>query len=334
MTAIVKSHRARKSLFSYCLILSAAWLIQTPAHAEDWPSKPVKVVVPFAAGGSADRMGRLVAAGLSETFKQQFYVENRPGGGGAIASTAVMRADPDGYTLVIAGSASHITTPAAVANVGYDPVKDFTHIAMIGGESYVLVANPALGVKSLADLMDRAKQGSAPINVGSPGLGTLGQYIVEQLRRAGSMKGLNHIPYRGGAPLATDLLGNHVSVACLPIAVIYQHIANGSLVPLVVSATERVPVLKDVPTFRELGYKDIGGSVWFWLAGPKGLPAAMVDSLSAAVRKIVKAPATQQEFEREALLSMDAGPDGINAYMVERLNYWNKFMEETGLRQK
>jgi len=317
------------------LIALAALFLFTPgSQAQDWPDRPVKIVVPFAAGGSADRMGRTVADGLSKAFKQQFYVENRPGGGGAIASLQVARSDPDGYSLVVAGSASHITTVAAVANVGYDPVADFSHIAMIGGESYVLAAHPSLGVTSLADLAERAKRSTTPLNVGSPGLGTLGQYIVEQLRREVSMTGLNHVPYRGGAPLATDLLGNHVSIGCLPIAVIQQQIAAGNLVPLAVSSTERVPLLKNVPTFRELGYKDIGGSVWFWLAGPKGLPAATVEKLSREVRQIVASPAVQEQFAREALLTMDAGPTEVVAYMTERLKYWNNFIQETGLKQK
>ena len=316
------------------MTLAATLFFAVPAPAQDWPNRPVKIVVPFAPGGSADRMGRAVAEGLSKTFKQQFYIENRAGAGGATASLQIARSDPDGYSLVVAGSASHVTTVAAVTNVGYDPIADFSHIAMIGGESYVLVANPALGVKFLADLTERAKKSSTPINVGSPGLGTLGQYIVEQLRREVSMTGLNHIPYRGGAPLATDLLGNHVSVACLPIAVIQQQIAAGNAVPLAVSATERVPLLKDVATFRELGYKDIGGSIWFWLAGPKSLPAPIVDDLSREVRKIVASPEVRQQFDREALLTMDAGPEGVTAYMTERLKYWNNFMQETGLKQK
>jgi tripartite-type tricarboxylate transporter receptor subunit TctC len=322
------------------IALAAAMVLATPAMgqgqgAQDWPSRPVKIVVPFAPGGSADRMGRLVAEGLGKVFKQQFYVENRPGGGGAIASLAVARAEPDGYTLVIAGSASHVTTPAAVSDIGYDPVKDFSHIAMIGGESYVLAAHPALGVKSFKEFAERAKATKTPINVGSPGLGTLGQYIVEQLRRAISMSGINHIPYRGGAPLAMDFLGNNVSVACLPIAVIQQHVGVGNAVPLAVSATQRVPQLKDTPTFAELGYKDIGGSIWFWLAGPKGLPEPMVKRLAAEVEKIVMEPETQKQFAREALLSMPgAGPKEVTSYMVERLAYWTKFMQETGLRQR
>lgn len=319
---------------SFFSALVALVLFADAAHAQEWPTRPVRIIVPFAAGGSADRMGRLVAEGLSKVYNQSFYVENRPGGGGATGSIPVARAEPDGYNLLIAGSASHITTAAAVANIGYDPVADFTHIAMIGGESYVLVATPASNLKSFADLAARAKQTSAPLNIGSPGLGTLGQYIVEQLRIEVSKDGLNHIPYRGGAPLANDFLGNHVSLACLPIAVIQQHIAAGNAVPLAVSATERVPVLKDTPTFKELGYKDIGGSVWFWLAGPKGLPAPMVERLHSEVTKIVFSPETQKLFEREALLSMDAGPKAINAYMSERLAYWTKFMKDTGLQER
>ena len=226
-------------------------VVSHAVHAQEWPNRPVKVVVPFAAAGTTDRMGRLIAEELSKSFKQQFYVENRTGGGGVIGAAQVARADPDGYTLMIGGYGPHIFAPATTANLGYDPLADFTHIAMIGGESFIIVANPALGVTSFTELVQLAKTRTAPLNMGSPGQATLGALVVEQLlRKPGLLPTLNHVPYRGGGPVMTDLLGNHVPVACITLSAAIEHINAGTLVPLALISTERVAALKDASDHR------------------------------------------------------------------------------------
>jgi tripartite-type tricarboxylate transporter receptor subunit TctC len=175
------------------------------AHAQEWPSKPVRVVVPFAAGGSTDRMTRLVADELTKVFKQQFVVENRPGAGGAMAAAQVARAESDGYTRMAGGFGPHILGPASGVKSDYDPIADFTHIVMMGGETYIFAAHAAFGVTSLADVVKRANE--KPVNIGSPGAGTLGQLMVDQLRLKVGSDRINHVPYRGGAPLQTDFIG-------------------------------------------------------------------------------------------------------------------------------
>src|SRR5581483_7665386 len=246
----------------------------------------------FGAGGAADRLGRIAADHLSKAFKQQFYIENRVGAGGAVASRDVMRADADGYTLLIGGSGPHIMGPAENPNIGYDPVGDFTHIAMIGGESFALSAQASLGVKTFKDLIALSKSRTEPINCGTPGAGSLGQLMVEQMTLR-KIANLNHVPYRGGAPLLTDFFGNHVHVAATPILPILQHAAAGSIVPLAVTSTERIPILKDVPTFAEIGYPEMNGAIWFWLAGPKGLPAPIVEKLNRELRRFIGSPETK-----------------------------------------
>ena len=159
-------------------VVASSW--SNAAPAQEWPAKPVRVVVPFPAGGSTDRMTRLVAEELTKVFKQQFVVENRPGAGGAVGAAQVARAEPDGYTLMAGGFGPHILGPASGVKVDYDPIADFTHIVMMGGESYIFAAHSALGVKSLADVVRLASD--KPINFGSPGTGTLGQLMVDQFR--------------------------------------------------------------------------------------------------------------------------------------------------------
>jgi tripartite-type tricarboxylate transporter receptor subunit TctC len=320
-------------LFSFTtafLALTVCW--NSVTHAQEWPNKPVKVIVPFTAGGSTDRMGRVVADELSRVFKQQFVVENRVGGGGTVGAGQVARAEPDGYTLVVGGYGPMVLGPSATPNIGYDPLKDFTHIAMIGGESYVLAAHSSLGVKTLADLIKLAQSRTTSINVGSPGVGTLGQLMVEQLRRKASAMNLNHIPYRGGAPLVADLLGNHVTVGAVPIASANEHIKAGTLTPLAVSSSERIAAVKDVPTFVEAGYPDIGGSIWFWLSGPKNLPAPIMEKLSKEVRRFIKTPEIQAQFERDILQSKDMTPAELNGFIADELKRWSSFVAEAGLK--
>jgi tripartite-type tricarboxylate transporter receptor subunit TctC len=313
-------------------VLAVMALAGPAAHAQDWPNRPVKVVVPFGAGGAADRLGRIAADHLSKVFKQQFFIENRVGAGGAVASREVMRADADGSTLLVGGSGSHIMGPAENPNIGYDAVGDFTHIAMIGGESYALSAQASLGVKSFKELIALSKSRAEPINCGTPGAGSLGQLVIEAML-VNKTANLNHVPYRGGAPLLTDFFGNHVPTAMTPILPIIQHAAAGTIVPLAVTSTERVAALKDVPTFQEIGYPEANGAIWFWLAGPKNMPAPIVEKLNAELRAFITSPETKRQFEQNALLSMDASSSVLTQYVASELKRWTTFVEEKGLKK-
>jgi len=313
-------------------VLAVVALAASAAHAQDWPNRPVKVVVPFGAGGAADRLGRIAADHLSKVFKQQFFIENRVGAGGAVASREVVRADADGSTLLIGGSGSHIMGPAENPNIGYDAVGDFTHIAMIGGESYALSAQASLGVKTFKELIALSKSRAEPINCGTPGAGSLGQLVIEAML-VKKTANLNHVPYRGGAPLLTDFFGNHVPTAMTPILPIIQHAAAGTIVPLAVTSTERVAALKDVPTFQEIGYPEANGAIWFWLAGPKNMPAPIVERLNAELRALIALPETKKQFEQNALLSMDASSSALTEYVAAELKRWTAFVEEKGLKK-
>jgi tripartite-type tricarboxylate transporter receptor subunit TctC len=324
--------RAFKTIGLMALIAAAHVFGNATAQAQDWPNRPVRLVVPFAPGGAADRLGRIAADHLSKAFKQQFYIENRVGAGGAVASKEIMRADSDGYTLLVGGSGPHIMGPAENPNIGYDPVGDFTHIAMIGGESYALSAQASLGVKTFKELIALSKTKTDPINVGSPGAGSLGQLNVEQMQLR-KIANVNHVPYRGGAPLLVDFFGNHIPVASTPILPILQHAAAGTIVPLAVTSTERIPALKDVPTFAEIGYPEMTGAIWFWLAGPKNMPAPVVVKLNEEIRRLIAAPETKQMFEKNALLAMDADSPALTKYVAEEFKRWTAFVEEKGLKK-
>jgi tripartite-type tricarboxylate transporter receptor subunit TctC len=312
-------------------LLAALLMLLAPsqaARAQDWPAKPVRIVVPFPAGGSTDRMTRLVAEELSKVFKQPFVVENRPGAGGALGAGQVARAEADGYTLLAGGFGPHILGPASGVKADYDPIADFTHVVMMGGETYLFAAHATLGVKTLADVVRLSD--SKPINFGSPGTGTLGQLMADQFRLKVGANRINHIPYRGGAPLQTDFIGNHVPLATLPIAPMLPHIATGSIAPLAVSSSERSSALPQVPTLAETGYPEIGGAIWFWLAGPKNLPQPIVNRLNQEVRRYLVTAPVKEIFLRDALMTMDTDSAALNHFIADEIQRWSAIYRQLG----
>ena len=316
-------------------IATALTLLAIPvARADDWPNRPVKIVIPFGAAGTSDRFGRLVAAELSKALKQQFYVENKPGAAGVTASAEVARAQPDGYTLVLAGMGPNITGPAINPKVGYDPINDFTHIAMVAGDSTLFAVNPALGVKTLPELITLAKSGAVAISCGSPGVGTIGHLSLEQFRRKAGVMNIVHVPYRGGGPLSIDLLGNHVSTAFIATASGIEQVRAGTVIPLAVTSSERVATLKDVPTFAELGYPDVDSTTWGWLAGPPNMPSEIVNKLNAAVRAFINTPEMQQHFAAESMLTKDMDSAALTKFLANELQRWKALVQEAGLTEK
>lgn len=322
-------------IFGFWVTLTFAVVIASVGQAlaqQDWPNRAVKLVVPFGAGGSADRLGRIAAEHLTKAFKQQFYVENRVGAGGSVATRDIARTDADGYTLMIGGSGSHTIGPAENPQIGYDPINDFVHIAMVGGESFAFSAQASLGVRTFKDLVALSKSKSEPLNIGTPGTASLGQLMVEQMQLR-NIANFNQVSYRGGAPLLVDFFGNHIPVAATPVLPIVQQAEAGTIVPLAVTSPERIAVLRNVPTFAEIGYPEMTGAIWFWLAGPKGLPPQITTRLNEELRRFIASPETRQMFEKNALLSVDADSPTLTKRVVEELDYWKAFFRDKGLKK-
>ncbi len=314
-----------RALAGACLCALAS-LSATNVHAQAWPAKPVKIVVAFSPGGSADQLGRLMAQELSTAFGQQFYVENRTGSSGAIGSGFAARAEPDGYTLLIAGSGAHLTGPAVNPNIGYDPIKDFTHIAMIAGDTFVVAANPAVGATSIGDLINIAK--TRPLTSSSPGAGSLGHLILLQFNRRAGID-IQHVPSPNSGML--DVLGNHISMSFTTLLTAGEHIHSGGMVGLAVTSPERNKAYGKIATFAEQGYPEVRGDTWFWLAGPKNLPAGIVDKLSQEVRRIVKLPRTRAYMDQMALMTRDLDPAAMTGFVRDEFAYWAPLAKEVGL---
>ncbi len=303
-------------------------LLAPDARAQEWPAaKPVRIIVPFAPGGSSDQLARLLAPELAAVFGQQFIVENRAGSSGAVGSAQVARAEPDGYTLVNAGSGPHLTGPAVNPNIGYDPLKDFSHIVMVAADSFALVANPALGAKSIDDLI-RIGRGRH-LTSSSPGAGSLGHLILERFKRSAKLN-IQHVPSPNSG--MQDVLGNHINLTFTTLLTAGLQIRGGLLVPLAVTATARHPTYPDIPTFAEQGVADVRGDTWFWLAGPRGLPPFVVRQLNQEVRRILKTPKMQGQIAKLSLLTQDLDPAGVQNFVADEYAYWAPLAKEIGLR--
>ena len=314
----------------WAAVLFVAALANSACWAQDaWPIKPVKIVVAFGPGGTADVLGRMMAAELSVAFKQQFYVENKPGNSGSVGSAQVARAEPDGYTLLIGGAGPHLTGPAINPNIGYVTMRDFTHIAMIAGDSFMLAGSRELGVKTFAELVKVAHD--RPVSCGTPGSGSQGHLIMELINRAAGIK-LQPVPYRGAAENMTDLVGNHVSLALQPAISVGEQVKAGNAYGLAVTSLERKAIFGNVPTFSELGYPQIHGVAWFWLTGPKNIPPDIVQKLNREVRHILELPKVEEQFAATGLSTMDLDVPDLNKFLAGEVNLWGSLAKEVGLK--
>jgi tripartite-type tricarboxylate transporter receptor subunit TctC len=311
--------------------LAAATLSCGNAWAQGWPAKTVRVVVPFAPGGTADTLGRLVANKLGETFKETFVVENRGGAGGVVGSELVAKAAPDGYTLVVSGVASHCIAPALSKNFPFDPVKDFTHIALFGGPPGVLVVNPSVPAQDLKQFIAYAKKESGKLAYGSPGNGTQGHLIAEQLKQVAGIE-MTHVPYKGASLAVGDLIAGHVPVTSTTLTTAATQIKAGRARALAVSSARRVPDFPDVPTFAELGYPELTASIWFSLSGPAGIPPDIANRLNAEVRRILQLPDVRERLRLEGIEPGDLDPQQFTAFVAAELKRWAPVVRASGAR--
>jgi tripartite-type tricarboxylate transporter receptor subunit TctC len=310
-------------------LLAASALSCGIAFAQAWPAKTVRIVVPFAPGGTADTLGRLVAQKLGDTFKESFVVENRGGAGGVVGSEIVAKAAPDGYTLVVSGVASHCIAPALSKNFPFDPLKDFTHIALFGGPPGVLVVNPSVPAKNLREFIAYAKKEGGRLAYGSPGNGTQGHLIAEQLKQVAGIQ-MTHVPYKGASLAVADLIAGHVPVTSTTLTTAATQIRAGKAHALAVSSERRVPDFPDVPTFSEQGFPELTASIWFSLSGPAGMPPEIVNRLNAEVRRILRAPDVRERLRLEGIEPGDLDPQQFSAFVAAELKRWAPVVRASG----
>jgi tripartite-type tricarboxylate transporter receptor subunit TctC len=292
------------------------------AEAAEWPIKPVKIVVAYAAGGANDLLARVFAEQLSAAFGQQFVVENRTGGSGLIADEAVRRSEPDGYTLMASGLPSHVLAPAMNAkSASFDPVRDFTHIAYLGGPPNLFVVHPSLPVHSFEELLDLMRTRSGGVEYVSSSIGSVGNMVAEYIAAKEKLK-LVHVVYRGGGAAILDLVAGHVKVGSMTVATTLPHIRAGALRPIAISAAARLPELPDTPTVVELGYPELVVTTWYALSGPAGIPKDIVDRLNREVNKAMEVPKVRDALAREAVQTKPMSPEEVTQFMKSEVEKW------------
>jgi tripartite-type tricarboxylate transporter receptor subunit TctC len=298
------------------------------ASAQDWPARTVKIVSPFAAGGSSDTMGRILAEALGQNLHQQFIIENRGGAGGLIGSAAVASAPPDGYTFLISSIGTHVIAPLSSANPGYDPVTSFTNVAFIGGPPIVIAAHPSLGVKSLPELLAKLKGRKDPLPYVSPGPGTVGNLIAEfWAEKTGT--GLAHVAYKGAGQAINDLVAGHVQLGSITWTAALGQIRGGTIIPLAVSSARRMPDFPDLPTLKELGYPDLVVTTWFGFAAPAGLPAAISERMNRAVGAALEKPEVRARLQAEGFEIETMSPTEVTRFVQSELAKWGPVVKRT-----
>lgn len=300
-------------------VLGALSIGTQDARAE-WPDRPVKIIAPSASGGASDTFGRLLTQHLGETFKERFFLENRPGAGGLVGSAAVANADPDGYTFLVSNVGYVVIAPLASAKPGFDTMRDLTHVAYLGGPPIVFVVNPAIGVTNLAQFMDYAKK-TGTVDYSSPGRGTLGHLVAERFAEKTGIK-VQHIPTRGGSAAVTDLITGTVNFGSMTWTSALGQIKAGKLVPLAVTSERRMPEFPDVPTLKELGYPEFVEVTWFGIAAPAATPKDIVQKMNKAIRETLDRPEIKDRIERDGNELRPMTPEEFTAFMHEEFKKW------------
>jgi tripartite-type tricarboxylate transporter receptor subunit TctC len=311
--------------------LCLATAMTVPAVAADYPDKPVRIVVPFPPGGTTDVLARIVATGLSEQLGQQFVVDNRPGASGVIGTSMVAKAEPDGYTLVFATINTHGINASLFPNLPYDPVKDFAPVTVVANTPNVLMVHPSVPAKNLSELIALAKAEPAKLNFGSTSLGG-SPHMSGELFKMMAKVNIVHVPYKGGGPMLTDLIGGHIQMAFDNLPSSMGHIRSGDVRAIAVTTAERAPSAPDVPTMRESGLPDYEVAAWFGMLAPAGTPPEIVNRLQQTVGEILQSPEGAKR-----LADLGAEPVGntpaefaeVIAYEVTR---WREVVQATGVK--
>lgn len=313
------------------LLVSTAWTAQV-AHAQGaYPNQPIKVIVPFPPGGGTDVVTRLLVDRLRASTHWTFVVDNKAGAGGNIGMDAVAKSKADGYTLGMGQTANLAINPTLYPKMTYDAAKDFVPVALVAGQPVVLVVNASSAFKTLADLVAAARQKPATLTMASAGNGTVGHLTGEVFTRQAGIK-VNHIPYKGAGPAATDLLGGQVDLYFATPQTVVSFVKAGKLRALAVSSPKRMPVLPDVPTIAESGYKGFDTSDWKMLVAPAGTPPEIVKRLNAEVEKAMSQPQAIAQLLSEGSVAMSGAPQQAAQLLKTEQQRWGAVVREANVK--
>jgi tripartite-type tricarboxylate transporter receptor subunit TctC len=300
----------------------------SPAFAQPFPSRPIRLVVPFPPGGPTDIVARPLAQMLGESLKQSVIVDNRGGAGGLIGADLVAKSPPDGYTLLMGTVGTNAINGALYRKLPYDPVRDFTPITLVASAPIAVVVNPRAGIASVKDLIAQAKSNPGKMSFGSAGNGTPGHLTGEMFATAAGVS-LQHVPYKGSAPAITDLLGNQIPMMFDPLQSVIQHVRSGKLRALAISGRNRSPALPDVPTLGEAGVKDFESTAWWAVFGPANMPAEIARTLRNEIERIVRSDAFEQKLGNLGV-QPSTEPLSLAEFQKTEVARWAKAVRDSG----
>lgn len=324
--------RIHSKLLAWALVLTIVPAAGA-ARAGDYPSRPIRLVVPYAAGGGADSVARIIAKRISETIGQPLVIENRGGAGSIIGTEFVNKAEPDGYTLLMGQSGPISINPAVYKNLPYDPLKDFAPVTMTTAYPYLMVVSPALGVKTLQEFVALARSKPGELNYGTTGVGAANHLVTELFDSKAGIR-MTHIPYRGTALAVTDLLAGHVQVVFADPISALPHINAGTLRALAVTSKERSPVAPDVPTISESGYPGFDAIAWHGILAPANTPAAIIKKLNTEIVAALKEPETKALLEKQAMQTVGDSPEAFASFIRQDIAVWKAVAEQAKVEVK
>ena len=313
------------------LSFTATSMMTTVAHAQDYPSKPIRLIVPYPAGGTTDILARLCAIQLGQRLKQTVVVENRAGASGAIGSAEVARAAPDGYTLLMATASSHGINSAVYKKLPYDAVKDFAPVTMVASTPNIIVVNPSVPAKDLKELIALAKSQPGKLNFGSTSLGGSPHMSAELLKMMAGVD-MVHVPYKGAAPMLSDLLGGQIQIGFDNLPSTINFVRTGKVRAIAVTTPQRWPGAPDIPTVAESGLPGYEVSGWFGLLAPAGTPKAILDTLQQTVAAAVKDPEVAKHMLDPGAQPIANSPDAFATQIKFEVEKWQKVVQATGVK--
>ncbi len=311
------------------IVVMAALIATQSVLAQTWPTKPIRLVVPFSAGGNTDIVARLFAQELSKALGQPVIVDNKPGAAGNIGADAVAKSPPDGYTFVMGTVGTHAINASLYKKMPYDTVKDFTPVTLLASVPNVLVIDPALPVKSVKELVAYGKAHPGKLNFASSGVGTSIHLSGEMFRITTGLD-MTHVSYKGSPPALTDLMGGQVQLMFDNLPTSLPYIKAGKLRALAVTTAKRVPSLPDVPTMVEAGFPGFETGSWFGVLAPAGTPKEIITKLSTELLRILKTPEMQEKLLQQGAQPVGLGPEDFAAHIKSEMAKWGKVVKESG----
>jgi len=313
------------------LLVCTALLVALPVAAQDWPSKPVRFIVPFPPGGSVDPLARLLGAKLGDDLKQQFIVENRPGAGGSIGTAAAAKAPADGYTFLVCFD-SHAVNQALIASLPFDTAKDFAPVMLVGTAPYAIATQAGKPWKSFGEVVAASKAKPESVSIGSIGNGTLGHLLLVQLQQAGGFR-ITHVPFAGGGPMNQNILGGQIDMGAGSVALLTPQVKSGKMRAIATTGEKRATSMPEVPTLIEQGFPGATAYAWWGIYAPAGTPKPIIDKFHAELVKVLNQPDVRKTLSET--LGMDlvvSSPEALQKWTLDQMARWGKIVKDNGIK--